>query len=270
MLLFVWCLCWKLRVLGSGGCVLHTRACSSVRRVQVLFCRKEGSWAGFVGGRGAEKRAAEVKEPNAQHHPFTATKSHIFRIPSYRSEKRVETSVRPITRVHWRRAGRRQTPTHRPEERRTKKMKCALVLALVLFGLVALGSANPGFKVTLTQNGTAPPPTLHHHRRFLVIFLFLFFLVAEAGWCVHRVELRARGGGTVPRAEVRHGPRARPGRRRPRAGHRQDQLAAPEHRHFGPQPPAVVHLHPPRPRRLCQHVLRLPKIIVIVIFIIII
>jgi hypothetical protein len=56
--------------------------------VQVLFCRKEG-WAGFVGGRGAEKRAAEVKEPNAQHHPFTATKSHIFRIPSYRSEKRV-------------------------------------------------------------------------------------------------------------------------------------------------------------------------------------
>ncbi|ELR16783.1 LBP / BPI / CETP family, Cterminal domain containing protein [Acanthamoeba castellanii str. Neff] len=32
-------------------------------------------------------------------------------------------------------------------------MKCALVLALVLFGLVALGSANPGFKVTLTQNG---------------------------------------------------------------------------------------------------------------------
>lgn len=67
------------------------------------------------------------------------------------------------------------------------------------------------------------------------------------------VELRARGGDAVPPAEVRHGARARPGRRRPRAGHRQDQLAAPEHRHFGPQPPAVVHRHPPRARRLRQH-----------------
>jgi len=177
-----------------------------------------------------------------------------------------ETSVRPITHIHGIIDPAHGTQTeantnaHGPEER-TKKMKCALVLALVLFGLVALGSANPGFKVTLTQNGTA---TLFSSSPFSY---YSFGAEEEDDWRVHRVELRARGGDTVPRAEVLHGPRARPGRRRPRAGHRQDQLAAPEHRHFGPQPPAVVHLHPPRPRRLCQHVPRLPKIIVIVIII---
>jgi hypothetical protein len=39
-------------------------------------------------------------------------------------------------------------------------MRSVFVLAVVLFGILALTSANPGFKVTLTQNGTrfALPP----------------------------------------------------------------------------------------------------------------
>jgi hypothetical protein len=61
-------------------------------------------------------------------------------------------------------------------------MKCALVLALVLFGLVALGSANPGFKVTLTQNGTATRHPLHH-RRLLVIILFWWLKRKTVGAC---------------------------------------------------------------------------------------
>jgi hypothetical protein len=161
---------WK-GVFGSGGCDAFVGQMSVSDVLPKAGLGRFWWWSGRE-----EKRAAEVKGHKAQQAPFTAPPLTYFAFLHKDQKSACEISWPPITLVIGTQRGRhlRQTPTHTPEER-TKTMKCALVLALVLFGLVALGSANPGFKVTLTQNGATTSSSSPEVEVFFFFILFFLF-----------------------------------------------------------------------------------------------